>query len=93
VAADLILILHGHGDHIGDSISIARRIGAIVGANYEISEWLQQPVQGLSSSNVHRLQHGGSFLFDNAIRVKLTLAFHGYVLPDGTYGGNSSGII
>jgi L-ascorbate metabolism protein UlaG (beta-lactamase superfamily) len=93
VAADLILISHGHGDHVGDSISIAKRTGATVAANYEIGEWLKQPAQGLSGSKVHGLQHGGSFLFDNAVRVKLTLAFHGSVLPDGTYGGNPCGFI
>ena len=49
--------------------------------------------QGLSGSKVHGLQHGGSFLFDNAVRVKLTLAFHGSVLPDGTYGGNPCGFV
>jgi L-ascorbate metabolism protein UlaG (beta-lactamase superfamily) len=93
VAADLILISHGHGDHVGDSISIAKRTGAIVAANYEIGEWLQRSAQGLSSSKVHGLQHGGSFLFDHAVRVKLTLAFHGSVLPDGSYGGNPCGFI
>lgn len=43
VAADLILISHGHGDHVGDCLAIAKRTGATVVANYEISEWLQQP--------------------------------------------------
>jgi L-ascorbate metabolism protein UlaG (beta-lactamase superfamily) len=93
VAADLILISHGHGDHVGDSIAIAKRTGATVASNYEIGEWLQQPAQGLSGSKVHGLQHGGSFVFENAVRVKLTLAIHGSVLPDGTYGGNPCGFV
>ncbi len=93
VPADLILISHGHGDHVGDAVSIARRTGATVAANYEISLWLQQPAQGLDGAKVQGLQHGGSFLFDKAVRVKLTLAFHGSVLPDGSNGGNPCGFV
>jgi L-ascorbate metabolism protein UlaG (beta-lactamase superfamily) len=93
VPANLILISHGHGDHVGDSVAIAQRTGATVATNYEISEWLKQPPQSMSAAKVHGLQHGGSFLFDQAVRVKLTVAFHGSVLPDGSYGGNPCGFI
>jgi L-ascorbate metabolism protein UlaG (beta-lactamase superfamily) len=91
VTASLILISHGHGDHVGDSVAIARRTGATVATNYEISEWLQRSPQSLAK--VEGLQHGGSFLFDNAVRVKLTLAFHGSALPDGSNGGNPCGFV
>jgi len=37
VPADLILISHGHGDHVGDAVAIANRTGATVATNYEIS--------------------------------------------------------
>jgi L-ascorbate metabolism protein UlaG (beta-lactamase superfamily) len=87
VPADLILISHGHSDHIGDAIAIAKRTGATVVANYEIFLWLEK--QGLK--NVHGMQHGGGHSFPGIGRVKLTLAFHGSVLPDGTYGGNPAG--
>ena len=93
VPADLILISHGHGDHVGDAVAIARRTGATVASNYEISLWLQQPLQGLAGSKVQGLQHGGGFLFDGSIRVKLTLAFHGSALPDGSNGGNPCGFV
>lgn len=86
VPADFILISHGHGDHVGDAIAIAQRTGATVIANYEISEWLQK--QGLTK--VHGMQHGGSFAFPFG-RVKMTLAFHGSALPDGSNGGNPAG--
>ena len=92
VSADLILISHGHGDHVGDAVAIAKRTGATVAANYEISLWLQEK-QGLAESKVQGLQHGGSFLFDGAVRVKLTLAFHGSMLPDGSNGGNPCGFL
>jgi L-ascorbate metabolism protein UlaG (beta-lactamase superfamily) len=86
--ADFILISHGHGDHVGDSIDIARRTGATVVANYEIMLWLQK--QGLEK--VHGMQHGGSFGFPFG-RVKMTLAFHGSMLPDGSNGGNPCGFL
>src|SRR5271167_697790 len=81
VSADLILISHGHGDHVGDAVAIARRTGATVLSNYEISEWLKAPKRGLTE--VHGLQHGGGVTLDG-LRVKLTLAFHGSALPDGS---------
>ena len=91
VPADLILISHGHGDHVGDAVAIAKRTGATVLSNYEISTWLQQAPRGLSK--VHGLQHGGGYTFDSGIRVKLTLAFHGSALPDGSNGGNPCGFL
>jgi L-ascorbate metabolism protein UlaG (beta-lactamase superfamily) len=86
VPADFILISHGHGDHVGDAIAIARRTGATVVANYEISEWLR----GKGLTKVHGQQHGGGHNFPFG-RVKLTLAFHGSALPDGSNGGNPCG--
>jgi L-ascorbate metabolism protein UlaG (beta-lactamase superfamily) len=38
---DLILITHGHSDHTGDAVSIARATGAHVIANYEVCLWLE----------------------------------------------------
>ena len=88
VQADFILVSHGHADHLGDTVPIARRTGATVVANYEISEWLRK--QGLSE--VHGQQHGGGHAFPFG-HVKLTLAFHGSALPDGSYGGNPCGFL
>jgi L-ascorbate metabolism protein UlaG (beta-lactamase superfamily) len=86
VSADYILISHGHGDHVGDAVAIAQRTGATLIANYEIISWLQG--QGLTK--VHGQQHGGGFNHPFG-RVKLTLAFHGSALPDGSNGGNPCG--
>jgi L-ascorbate metabolism protein UlaG (beta-lactamase superfamily) len=41
VHLDLILITHGHSDHTGDAVSIARATGAHVIANYEVCLWLE----------------------------------------------------
>jgi L-ascorbate metabolism protein UlaG (beta-lactamase superfamily) len=88
VSADFILVSHGHGDHVGDTVAIAKRTGATVVANYEIAGWFEK--QGLKK--VHGQQHGGSHAFPFG-RVKLTLAFHGSALPDGSYGGNPCGFL
>ena len=72
-------------------MAIAHRTGATVLSNYEISTWLQQAPRGLTK--VHGLQHGGGYTFHNGIRVKLTLAFHGSALPDGSNGGNPCGFL
>ena len=88
VEADYILISHGHGDHIGDSVAIAKRTGALVISNFEIQNWFVK--QGVE--NVHSQHIGGCF--DHPCgRVKLTIAHHGSALPDGAYGGNPAGFL
>ena len=87
LSPDCILVSHGHGDHVGDAVAIAQRTGATVVCNYEISLWLEK--QGVKA---HGMQHGGGFNFPFG-RVKLTLAFHGSMLPDGSNGGNPCGFL
>jgi L-ascorbate metabolism protein UlaG (beta-lactamase superfamily) len=86
--ADFILISHGHSDHVGDSVAIAKRTGATVISNYEIAGWLLK--QGVNKN--HGQQHGGGFHHPFG-HVKLTLAFHGSALPDGSNGGNPCGFL
>jgi len=87
VAADYILITHGHGDHIADAPSIAKRTGALCISNSEICTWLRN--KGLKT---HAQQIGGGFNFPFGY-LKLTLALHGSVLPDGSNGGNPAGFL
>ena len=89
VEADVILVSHGHEDHLGDTVAIAKRTGATVVSNYELGNWLKG--QGLTK--VHGMQHGGGCQVDPAIHVKLTVAFHGSTLPGGGYGGNPCGFL
>ncbi len=88
VQADYILVSHGHGDHVGDTVAIAQRTQALVIANFEITTWLQ----GQGVEKVHPLHIGGGFDFPFG-RVQLTIAQHGSSLPDGSYGGNPAGFL
>jgi L-ascorbate metabolism protein UlaG (beta-lactamase superfamily) len=88
VSADYILVSHGHGDHVGDTVAIAKRTGATVISNFEIQNWMV--AQGVK--NVHPQHIGGGFNYPWG-RVKLTLALHGSALPDGSYGGNPCGFL
>jgi L-ascorbate metabolism protein UlaG (beta-lactamase superfamily) len=58
VEADVIVISHGHGDHVGDTVAIAQRTGAKVISNFEIINWLGG--QGLDQSKLHPQHLGGS---------------------------------
>jgi len=86
--ANFILVSHGHGDHVGDTVSIAERTGALVISNFEIANWFSE--QGVSK--VHPQHLGGGFKHPFGY-LKLTLALHGSALPDGSYGGNPAGFL
>ena len=88
VVADYILVSHGHADHLADAADIAKRTGATVISNYEVTVWFGQ--QGVSKT--HPLNHGGGWQFDFG-RVKFVNAIHSSSLPDGTYGGNPGGFV
>ena len=88
VAADHILVSHGHADHLGDAVDIAKRTGATVISNFEIQTWVSN--QGVQKA--HPLHIGGGYNFPWG-RVKLTIAHHGSALPDGSYGGNPCGFL
>jgi L-ascorbate metabolism protein UlaG (beta-lactamase superfamily) len=88
VPADYILISHGHEDHMADAVAIAKRTGATIVSNYEVTVWFNQ--QGLPKT--HPLNHGGAWHFDFG-RVKFVNAVHSSSLPDGTYGGNPGGFV
>jgi len=90
VEADYILVSHGHGDHIADAVSIAKRTGAKLISNFEIHSWLGN--QGIPEEQRHP-QHLGGGVNHEFGYVKLTIAHHGSGLPDGSYGGNPAGFL
>lgn len=79
---DLILLTHGHSDHTGDAVAIARATGAQVVAPYELSVWLEskglQRVTGMNPGGTLRMLglsitmvpavHSSSIVDDGATR-------------------------
>jgi L-ascorbate metabolism protein UlaG (beta-lactamase superfamily) len=77
-AATTILLTHGHGDHIGDTVSIAKRTGAPAVAIVEIANEL-----GEEGIDVRDPNMGGTVKFDWGW-VKLVPAWHTSTTPKGT---------
>lgn len=74
-----VLVTHGHGDHVGDAIAIAKRNDATIIANNELAH-----LCGSLGAKFHPMHIGGAHDFDFG-RVKLTIAHHG-----GGYGPDAS---
>ncbi|SDH32615.1 L-ascorbate metabolism protein UlaG, beta-lactamase superfamily [Alteribacillus persepolensis] len=92
VKADVILLTHGHNDHVGDTVDIAKRNNALVVAPFELATYL-----GWQGLETHPMHIGGAYTFDFG-RVKLTQAFHGssYTEEENqkiVYTGMPAGII
>lgn len=82
-----ILVSHGHGDHLGDSVAIAGRTGCQVISVHEIAEYL-----GAKGINAWGMGAGGGHDFDFG-RLSFTLAHHSSSFDDGTYAGNPVGLV
>jgi L-ascorbate metabolism protein UlaG (beta-lactamase superfamily) len=79
VEADVILLTHGHGDHLGDTVDIAKRTGATVVAIVELANEISEAgVESVLDPNF-----GGTVQFDWGW-VKLVPAWHTAVSPSGT---------
>jgi L-ascorbate metabolism protein UlaG (beta-lactamase superfamily) len=76
---NVILLTHGHGDHYGDIVPIAKRTGATVVAITEIAGELE----GEGIADVRNANLGGTVAFDWG-SVKLVPAWHTSTTPNGT---------
>ena len=87
---DYILVTHGHGYHIGDTVEIAKNTGATVVSNHELAHHF-----GKMGLKTHSMHIGGRKQFDFG-NVKMTPALHGSsIMVDGELkeGGNPGGFI
>ena len=87
VDAEYIILTHAHGDHIGDSFSIAKRCGSSFICVNELAEYCK--AKGFEAHNMHI---GGGYDFEFG-RVKFTIAHHGSMTPDNSYAGEPAGVI
>ena len=91
IEADVILLTHGHNDHVGDTMAIAKRTDAQIVAINELAVYL-----GQKGFQTHGMNIGGGYTFDFG-HVKYTQAFHSssFEEEDGTliYTGMPAGLI
>lgn len=84
---DYIILTHGHSDHVGDTIEIARGKNVTVIAVVELTDYL-----GKNGLSVHGMNIGGAFKFPFG-KVKLTIAHHSSSIMNGPYAGEPAGLI
>jgi L-ascorbate metabolism protein UlaG (beta-lactamase superfamily) len=87
--ADFILLTHGHGDHMGDAIEVAKKNKAMIISNFELATFCAS--EGIEKTAGLYIGGGANFPFGS---LKLTIAHHGSTLGGNmAYGGNPVGFI
>lgn len=87
VFADIIILTHAHGDHLGDAKKIARAYNSQIISVNELGIILEQ--QGF---NTHKMHIGGSHEFPFG-KVKFTIAHHGSMTDEMQYAGEPAGVL
>lgn len=92
-ALDLIVLTHGHSDHAGDAIRLAKHYGSTVAATYELAMILIS--EGLPGHLAIPMNKGGS-VQHKGITITLTHAYHSssYDTASGpVYAGEACGVV
>lgn len=90
---DLMLITHGHFDHVHDALEIAKAHKPKILTNFEIATWLGS--KGVDGSTITGANKGGTVDMDG-IKVTLVHAEHTCGISDGgaiLYGGEACGLV
>ncbi|MDR1327176.1 MAG: metal-dependent hydrolase [Heliobacteriaceae bacterium] len=82
-----IFITHGHADHIGEALEIAREKNAVITAVYELANYCEK-----HDCRTRGVNLGGWLDYDWGKAVFLP-AFHSSSLPDGSYAGCAASIL
>jgi L-ascorbate metabolism protein UlaG (beta-lactamase superfamily) len=88
---DLIVVTHGHGDHVGDTVAIYEAFLCPVIALLELRGWLD--ANGAKDPGGHGPNKGGTVSPVEGVKVTLTDANHSSSAPDGSYAGEPCGIV
>ncbi|KAI7261156.1 hypothetical protein KC345_g9866 [Hortaea werneckii] len=90
LSVDAVLLTHGHSDHFGDALEIARNNNCPIFAVYELAEYCR-----IKGAQVKHMNTGGSYMY-KGITVKYTQAFHSSSITEGDiwiYAGQPAGIL
>ena len=85
---DVVAITHGHGDHYGDAVALAKQHGATIVAPVELADWLGSE----GAENIKDPNKGGTVAIDG-IRFTMTHAQHSSSNNSGAYMGEPCGIV
>jgi len=88
VACTAIAVTHGHSDHVGDTVAIAKRTGATVYACFELAEYFGE----LGVKSREDMNPGGKVTAPFGW-VALTQAFHSSSDERGRYLGQPCGVV
>ncbi|HMS99745.1 MAG TPA: metal-dependent hydrolase [Saprospiraceae bacterium] len=86
---DLLLLTHGHQDHIKDADHFLAKQGCQLIANFEIVNWFEKK---FPRASFHPMNIGGKFQFQG-VSIKMVAAMHSSTMPDGSAGGLACGFI
>lgn len=87
---ELILVSHGHQDHVADLFPIQKQSNAQVLAIVETAAWVARI--GVDPSKIIEMNFGGTYKFSFG-KVKMVYALHTNSTPDGQYGGQPVGYV
>lgn len=88
---EIIAVTHGHADHFGDTVAIAKRSKAMVVANHEIACYLE--TKGIEAQGMN---FGGSIDLGRGVKITMVPAWHSSGIEEANYGfsgGNACGYV
>jgi L-ascorbate metabolism protein UlaG (beta-lactamase superfamily) len=87
---DILVLTHGHFDHVQDAVEVAKATRPLIVAQFELAAWLER--QGVEGAGAQAFHKGGRREVDG-ITFTMVHAEHSSSFPDGTYAGEPCGYV